>query len=164
MLKKYEIGSQAYRDAMARFAGAVHVVTTDGAAGRRGTTIIAACSVSDTPPMVLACLNRENPANELFVKNGHFALNTLAGKHEPLSVAFSGVTGLSQDERFALGEWDVIATGSPTLKDALAVFDCELVETKDMATHRILFGRVAGLRIGGDTRPLLYHERSYHIL
>ena len=56
-----EVGPQDYRDAMARFAGAVHVITTDGRAGKRGTTVIAACSVSDIPPTVLVCLNRENP-------------------------------------------------------------------------------------------------------
>lgn len=165
MLKTNEIGPQAYRDAMAHFAGAVHVVTTDGPlGGRRGTTIIAACSVSDSPPTVLACLNRENPNNEAFVKNGCFALNTLAAGHEPLSVGFSGLTGLTAAERFALGDWDVMATGAPTLTDALAVFDCELVDAKDVATHRVLFGKVTGLRLGGNLRPLLYHNRSYHVL
>jgi cob(II)yrinic acid a,c-diamide reductase len=164
LLKKYEVGPQAYRDAMSRFAGAVHVITTDGAAGRRGTTVIAACSVSDNPPTVLGCLSRENPNNELFVKNGCFALNTLAAKHEPMSVAFSGLTGLSQDERFALGDWDRIASGAPTLVGAVAVFDCELVDTKDLHTHRVLFGKVTGLRVGDSLRPLIYHDRGYHVL
>lgn len=159
-----DIGPQAYRDAMSRFAGAVHVITTDGKAGRRGTTVIAACSVSDSPPMVLACLNRENPNNELFVRNGNFALNTLTDSHEALAVGFSGLTGLPQAERFGLGQWDVIATGAPTLTDALAVFDCELVDTKELATHRVLFGKVTGLRIGDNLKPLLYHDRAYQVL
>jgi cob(II)yrinic acid a,c-diamide reductase len=149
---------------MARFAGAVHVITTDGAAGRRGTTVIAACSVSDNPPTILACLNRENAGNDLFVKNGCFALNTLAAKHEPMSVGFSGLTGLSQDERFALGHWDKIVTGAPTLVDCVAAFDCELVDIKDMHTHRVLFGKVTGLRVGDNVRPLIYYDRSYHVL
>ena len=164
MLKKYEVGPQAYRDAMAHFAGAVHVITTDGPGGLRGTTVIAACSVSDSPPTVLACLNRENPNNQAFVVNGKFALNTLAAKHEPLSVAFSGLTGLTAQERFALAEWDTIATGAPTLKGGVAVFDCELVDTKELATHRVLFGKVTGLRIGDNLRPLIYHDRGYHVL
>ncbi|MDI6027577.1 flavin reductase family protein [Corticibacterium sp. UT-5YL-CI-8] len=164
MLKKYEVGPQAYRDAMSRYAGAVQVITTDGPEGKRGTTVIAACSVSDTPPMVLVCVNRENPSNDLFVKNGTFALNTLAAKHEPLAVAFSGVTKLSPEERFAKAEWDVIATGAPALLDAISVFDCEIIDTKDLGTHRVLFGKVTGLRIGDNLRPLLYHDRSYHIL
>ena len=164
MLNKPIIEAQDYRDAMSRFAGAVHVITTDGRVGRRGTTIIAACSVSDEPPTVLACLNRNNPKNDAFLENGNFALNTLAVKHEPLSVAFSGVTGLSPDERFALGAWETLTSGAPVLSDAIAAFDCELIDTKDLATHRILFGRVTGLRIGDSLRPLIYHDRAYHVL
>lgn len=164
MLKKYEVGPQAYRDAMSRFAGAVHVITTDGEAGRRGTTVIAACSVSDDPPTVLACLNRENPSNDLFLRNGCFALNTLAARHEPMAVAFSGVTGLPQEERFALGKWDKIASGAPTLIGALSVFDCEIIDTKDLHTHRVLFGKVTGLRVGDSLTPLIYFDRGYRVL
>lgn len=161
MLKTNEIGPQHYRDAMARFAGAVHVVTTDGKFGRRGTTVIATCSVSDSPPTVLVCLNRENRSNDLFVENGCFALNTLPPDSQPVAEAFSGLTGLTQDERFDLSEWDVISTGSPTLKGALAVFDCEIIDTMDHATHRVLFGKVTGLRIGDRVEPLLYFNRAY---
>jgi cob(II)yrinic acid a,c-diamide reductase len=164
VLKKNDIGPQAYRDAMSQFAGHVHVVTTDGIAGKRGTTVIAACSVSDTPPTILVCLNSENPKNDAFVKNGRFALNTLASCHEPLSVGFSGVTGLPAEQRFALGQWDTISTGAPTLLGALAVFDCELIDTKDLATHRVLFGKVTGLRIGDSLKPLIYHDRNYPAL
>lgn len=164
MLKKSDVEPQAYRDAMARFAGAVHIVTTDGEAGLRGATVIAACSVTDAPPMVLVCLNRENPKNEAFVINRRFALNTLAPEQEPLAEAFSGKTGLSVDERFALAQWDKIASGAPTLVGAMAVFDCELFESKDMATHRVLFGKVTGLRIGDSLDPLLYHNRGYRVL
>ena len=164
MLVKNDIGPQAYRDAMSLFAGHVHIVTTDGPAGKRGTTVIAACSVSDTPPTVLVCLNRENARNDLFLKNGRFALNTLASHNKPLSVAFSGLTGLAMDKRFALGRWDTISTGSPTLVDALVVFDCEVIDTKDLATHRVLFGKVTGLRTGDNVKPLIYHGRDYHVL
>jgi cob(II)yrinic acid a,c-diamide reductase len=164
VLKKNDIGPQAYRDAMSLFAGHVHIVTTDGPAGKRGTTAIAACSVSDTPPIILVCLNRENPRNDAFIENGRFALNTLTSHHRPLSVAFSGVTGLSAQKRFELGRWDTISTGAPTLADALVVFDCEMIDTKDLATHRVLFGKVTGLRTGDNLKPLIYHGRDYHVL
>ena len=164
MLKKSQIEPGHYRDAMANFAGAVHIVTTDGAAGRRGATVIATCSVSDNPPTILVCINRENEENDRFRDNGVFALNTLAAKHEPLASDFSGLAGKSRDERFAGCRWETLATGAPTLSDALAVFDCEIVEAKDFATHRVLFGRVAAVHVGDDSRPLLYHRRSYHVL
>jgi cob(II)yrinic acid a,c-diamide reductase len=162
VLKKSEIEPRVYRDAMARFAGAVHVVVTAGKAGRRGATVIAACSVSDNPPTVLVCLNRENPANDVFVENGAFSLNTLSRFHEPLANGFSGLTGLEQEARFELAKWDTIATGQPTLVDAAAVFDCELVDTKEFATHRVLFGHVRGVRQSDNLEPLIYYNRAYH--
>lgn len=75
---------------MSHFAGAVHVVTTDGKAGRRGVTVSAACSVSDSPGTLLVCLNHNNPFNRMFDDNGVFVLNTLASIHQSLAVAFSG--------------------------------------------------------------------------
>ena len=158
------VEAQDYRDAMSRFAGAVHVVTTAGPAGPRGVTVIAACSVSDNPPTILVCVNSASAGNALFLDNGVFALNTLAAHHQALSVAFSGMTGLSTEERFAHGAWDTIATGAPTLTDALATFDCELIEAKQVATHRVMFGRVTGLRVGDKVKPLIYHDRGYQIL
>lgn len=164
MLKKSDVEPQSYRDAMALFAGAVHVVTTDGPGGLRGATVIAACSVSDTPPTILVCLNRENARNEAFITNDCFALNTLKASQQPLATGFSGITGLSPEERFALGRWDTISSGAPTLVDALAVFDCSLMDAKDLATHRVLFGKVTGLRIGDTLDPLLYFNRGYNAL
>lgn len=164
MLKKSDIDPQLYRDAMARFGGAVHVVTTDGPAGRRGTTVIAACSVSDKPPTILVCLNRENVENDRFAANGVFTLNTLAGSHRDLANAFSGLTGLTQDERFATGEWMRLATGAPVLVDAMASLDCELIDHKDIASHRVLFGKVTAIRIGDSLDPLMYFNRAYHVL
>lgn len=164
MLNTTDIAPQDYRDAMARFAGAVHVVTTDGPAGRRGVTVIAACSVSDNPPIVLVCLNRENPNNDRFLDNGVFALNTLADGHQEISSAFAGFGGLAPDERFGLGTWETLSTGAPVLSDAMAVFDCRIIDSKDLATHRVYFGKVTGLRVGANLSPLLYHDRGYRVL
>ncbi|WP_236016055.1 flavin reductase family protein [Brucella endophytica] len=149
---------------MSHFAGAVHVVTTDGPAGRRGVTISAACSVSDHPATVLICLLREHEQNRLFVENGVFALNTLAAKHRPLSEAFSGRMALAPEERFALGDWEVMLSGAPVLTDALAVFDCRIVEKQDFATHYVLFGEVLDLRLGRQEEALIYLNRRYHTL
>ena len=164
MLKKNAVEPRLYREAMSHFAGAVHVITTDGPHGRRGVTVIAACSVTDDPPTVLVCLNRTKQDNDCFTQNGVFALNTLSAAQRPIADAFSGLTGLSQDDRFALAEWETVASGAPVLVGAEAVFDCHLVEAKEFATHRVLFGKVTGLRIGDSFEPLIYHHRAYRAL
>ena len=91
-------------------------------------------------------------------------MNTLSSTQQPLAIGFSGVNGLALDERFALGRWDTIATGAPTLIGALAVFDCEIIEAKDLATHRVLFGKVTGLASAITLDPLIYFDRGYHVL
>lgn len=161
MLKKTDVEPRSYREAMSRFAGAVHVVATDGPAGRRGVTVIAACSVSDEPPTILVCLNREKRENDCFAANGVFSLNTLAPAQQPVADAFSGLTGLTMPERFATAGWRTLATGAPVLDGALAVFDCRILETRDIATHRVLIGRVEGVAIGEALPPLIYHRRAY---
>ena len=154
-----------YRDAMSRYAGHVQIVTTAHEGEKRGVTVTAACSVSDSPAMVLACVNATNPNNAIFSKSGNFVLNTLAADQIDLANAFSGRDpSLTAEQRFAMGEWEELVTGAPVLKGALAAFDCRLVELKVMATHMMLIGEVMGVSIGEHKPALLYMDRGYRTL
>lgn len=164
MLSAPGIDPKLYRDAMARYAGHVQIVTTAHEGVRRGVTITAACSVSDSPAMVLVCLNRHNASNDIFAESGVFALNTLAAHHKGLADAFAGFAKLPVEERFAMGEWDELVTGAPTLKDSIATYDCRIVDTKSVSTHNIFFGEVVGLRLGSKDQSLVYMDRSYHAI
>jgi cob(II)yrinic acid a,c-diamide reductase len=152
----------AFRNAMSHFAEAVHIITTDGPAGRRGVTISAVCSVSDNPATMLVCLNRSHELNHLFIENQVFALNTLSIGQQALSEAFSGKGELSQQDRFALGRWQTLQTGAPVLMDALASFDCRIVAMHEVATHYVIYGKVTALNMGKRRRSLIYLNRSYH--
>lgn len=156
------VTSQSYRDAMRQFAGAVHIVTTDGEKGRRGLTVSASCSLSDSPPTILVCLMRHYSDNSLFIENGNFCLNTLAGHHKDLSDAFAGRMNLTQEARFALTQWQTLASGAPALSDALACFDCRLTHWYEHATHYVLVGEVVALKTSVAADALLYLNRSYH--
>lgn len=164
MLQKKTIDPREYRDAMARYAGHVQIVTASHGGVRRGVTVTAACSVSDNPGTVLVCLATANPLNDVFVQAGAFALNTLSARHRPLADVFSGLTGVDPAHRFEHGEWDVMSTGAPTLVGATAVYDCRLIEAKPMATHMVLFGEVMALRLGAPGPALVYMDRAYHEL
>ncbi len=164
MLNRKPVQPADYRNAMAHYAGHVQLVTTAHEGTRRGVTVTAACSVSDEPPMVLVCLNRHNPNNRIFLESRRFAVNTLASQHQSMAAAFAGFEHTNADERFAMGEWDTISTGAPTLCDAMAVFDCDLIEHKDMATHMVLFGQVSGLRVGDMQQVLVFMDREWRTL
>ena len=165
MLDRLMLDSSLYRDAMSRYAGHVQIVTTAFEGEKRGVTITAACSVSDSPAMVLACVNASNPKNAIFEKSGRFALNTLASDQIDLANAFSGRDpAMTAEERFAVGDWQELVTGAPVLKGALAAFDCRLIELKVMATHMMLIGEVMGVTFGEHRPALLYMDRGYRTL
>lgn len=152
---------KTYRDAMARYAGHVQLVTTTLHGQRRGIVVTAACSVSDHPPTLLVCINHDNLKNKIFFESGIFALNTLAAHHQSLSHAFSGLEKLDMEARFAMGDWDQMVTGAPALTDALATHDCRIIDIKPVATHSIVIGEVLSVRLGEKKPGLLYFNRHY---
>ncbi|HCC63484.1 MAG TPA: FMN reductase, partial [Pseudomonas sp.] len=135
---------QDYRDAMARLAAAVNVITTDGPAGRAGFTATAVCSVTDDPPTLLVCLNRGASAHAAVTANAQLCVNTLASGQRDLSNLFGGKTPMA--ERFAAGNWITWLTGSPVLEGAAVSFDCRVSHSTTVGTHDILFCEVLALK------------------
>lgn len=156
------IGMPEYRQAMSRLGAAVNIVTTDGAAGRAGFTASAVCSVTDEPPMLLVCLNRNASAYRAVNANGVLCVNTLGAGHQDLSRLFGGRTPM--DERFAAGEWSSAVTGAPVLKSASAAFDCRVVDRTAVGTHDVLFCAVREIVLGTVEHGLVYFARRYHEL
>lgn len=155
---------QAFRDAMAQVASAVHVVTTSGAAGRLGMTATAVASVSDTPPTVLVCIERSSRTLAAIEASGIFCVNTLPAHLVETAEIFANRRNLQGEERFATGRWGELVTGAPVLLDALAAFDCRLVAVHDIASHRVLIGEVAGLGGAGRGGGLIYRGRHFEAI
>jgi flavin reductase len=150
-----------FREAMARLGAAVHVVTTDGPAGKTGFTATAVCSVSDTPPTLLVCLNRKSGGNAVLRENQVFCVNTLAADDENVADVFAGRTGAKSGDRFQVGEWITLKTGAPVLRAAVVAFDCRTIEVKSVATHNVFFAAVEAIHIGPAVEALVYHDRAY---
>jgi flavin reductase len=151
----------AFREAMAKLGAAVHVVTSAGPAGKTGFTATAVCSVSDTPATLLVCLNRRSKSAPLLSQNGVFCVNTLGAAEEKLADVFAGRSGHQLEERFSVGEWMTLKTGSPVLTSAVIAFDCQTIEIKTVASHNVIFGAVQAVRLGPAGPALVYHDRLY---
>jgi flavin reductase len=150
-----------FRDAMSRLGAAVHVVATDGPAGKSGFTATAVCSVSDQPPMLLVCLNRRSQGTPILRENGVFCVNTLDAGAAEVADIFAGRTGVATVERFAAGIWATLSTGAPVLSSAVVAFDCRVVEIKAVASHNVIFGAVEAVHFGPTGPTLVYHGRAY---
>ena len=164
VLDKTQLDPLTYRDAMSRLAGHVHIVTAAHAGVRRGVTITAACSVSDDPATLLVCLNGANPRNDIFTESGSFALNLLGADQMDLAHVFSGKNPVDPSERFSHGTWNALKTGAPILEEAVAAFDCRLIDIKTVATHIVLFGEVVAVTLGQQKPALVYLDRDYRTL
>jgi flavin reductase len=155
------VDSGQFREAMSRLGAAVHIVTSNGPAGLGGFTATAVCSVSDQPPMLLACLNRRSQSTLMFQRNGVLCVNTLGADEETIATMFAGRSVASVEERFKAGDWTTLKTGSPVLTSAVVAFDCRIVEVKAVATHNVLIAGVEAIRVGPGGPALVYHERAY---
>lgn len=153
---------QAFLDGMSRAAWMVSVVTTDGPAGRAGLTVSAVSTLSaDSPkPSLLVCVKDSNASTEVLHRNGVFCVNLLCDDQKYISDVFAGRT--AAEDKFATGTWTTLATGSPVLKDALAVFDCSLENAVRHGTHWVLIGGLEAVAMPrGDASPLVHARRSY---
>lgn len=152
---------QAFRDGMSRLGAAVNLITTDGPAGRHGITVSAVCSVTDTPPTLLVCINRNAFAHDAFVANGNLCVNVLADGHQDLSRSFARWTG---EDRFSGAQWSRLATGAPVLEDAAVAFDCRIVDSQPKGTHSVLFCEVQATRLSDQPGGLIWFNRAFHPL
>jgi flavin reductase len=158
-----DVSKQDFRDAMSNFAAAVNIITTDGPAGRAGITASSVCSVCDTPPTVLICVNTSTRLHDIMARNGVYCVNVLSAAARGLSDLFS--QKVDMETRFLGGSWSPLATGAPALEGAAFSLDCRIVERILSQTHTIFIGEVVDMRVGeGEDDALVYYRRAYRHL
>lgn len=139
------------------------MVTVGAEHGRRtGLTVTSACSLSDNPPSLIACVNRNASAHGRIREERAFAINFLHEDHALLALTFSGQKGVNGDDRFAFGQWRLGVTGAPLLTDAVAAFDCMLTQEFETKTHSIFVGEVQAVSHSAEAVPLVYLRSGFH--
>lgn len=155
---------------MSMVPSALHIITSNGSSGRCGMTATAVLSVSDEPPTILISVNRASVSAQRIIANEAFCANALGAADQSLADVFAGRTALQRGERFTVGDWRELATGSPVLATAQAAFDCRIVSVIDVATHQLLVGEVLATHCATnfatncsthDTQSLIYLNRSF---
>jgi len=155
------IGTAAFKGAMRRLAGGVSILASRHAGARRGLTATAVCSLSADPPSLLACVNQSAEAHELIMASRLLSVNVLAGHHQYLADTFAGQDGTKGEKRFSRGEWGVMATGAPCLKDALACFDCKVFDHHRVGSHSVFFCHVVAVAHAPREEPLIYFDTGF---
>ncbi len=152
-----------FRAAMARFPGAVTIITARQGSERRGITATAVCSVSAEPPSLLVCVNRRTGTCAAIDETGRFAVNLLADPAAPLALRFAGAGGSTGEDKFAAGDWTDDSTGLPLLAGALVSLSCDVAEAMTAGSHRIFIGHIRNIR-QAEGAPLVYEQARFHRL
>jgi cob(II)yrinic acid a,c-diamide reductase len=153
--------SDDFKAGMRQLPGAVCVVGAAHEGARRGLTLTAVCSVSVDPPTLLVCVNRRASAHDLIARSGSFTVNQLSTEHVVEARVFSGECGIDGERRFAADRWDILRTGAPTLNNAVAVFDCRVIDRLLTKTHTVFVGLVVVARLNRFRDPLIYLRGGY---
>lgn len=152
---------QRFREAMANLPAAVNIVTTAGPAGRCGITATAVCSVSDTPPTLLFCINRSSTTVSAFQQNQRICINVLPAECDELAKHFAGMSGLTMDERFGAATWIAEGDAVPRLAPALVSLTGRMVEVAQVGTHAVIFAEIDDIVIRNDADALVYFDRTF---
>ena len=154
------ISEEDFKQGMRQFAAAVNVITVKYGDIQDGLTATAVCSVSALPPQLLICVHQEASAHELLLKSGKFGLNVLSNKQESIAKRFAGIDNSEREQRYDIGRWTQLITGSPILVDALVGFDCEVINSVSAGTHSVIIGHIVDVQYGDGT-PLLYKDGKF---
>lgn len=148
-----------FRAGMRRLASSVCLIAACHAGRRHGLVATSVSSLAAEPPSLIACVHRSASAHDPIRQAGAFCVNLLGVHHEELALLFSDPS--RRDRRFETEGWTTLATGAPTLMDAVAAFDCRLERVVEHATHAILIGIVLGMHTDGPGEPLIHADRRF---
>jgi flavin reductase (DIM6/NTAB) family NADH-FMN oxidoreductase RutF len=159
-----EPGSE-FRDAMARLAGGVAVLSVLDPVGRVcGLTVTATCSVSLEPPLTLVCVKKDGFIHDALFVADSWSLTFLAA--DQLGVAQYFARHRYPGDRDDFTRWPTARVGSGELifSGGVAAVECEPHQLVDAGDHSIAIGHVVRIPAGltGES-PLLHVDRAYHV-
>ena len=147
-----------FREAMARFASGVTVVTTRDKGGSAvGFTASAFSSLSLDPPLLLVCLQKDADCYAAFMEADQFGVSVLSQGQSPIALRFA-TKGI--DKWGGTPSEPGSATAIPVIAGAVARLECRIHSRADGGDHTILIGEVLTAEANGN-EPLLHFNRSF---
>jgi flavin reductase (DIM6/NTAB) family NADH-FMN oxidoreductase RutF len=136
------------------------VVVTASADGRRsGQVAVTAhgASIVAQRPRLSVALWKDNLTHDLVVASGAFAVHLLRDDQDEVVYRFGLQSGRTVD-KFEGIEHETGVTGSPLLRDCLAVFECCTIQRMDGGDHTVFLGEVVNGLSRGEGSPLWWRD------
>jgi flavin reductase (DIM6/NTAB) family NADH-FMN oxidoreductase RutF len=154
--------SQDFKDAMARLAAGVVVVSARAGDGFRGLTASTLVSVSADPPLVLVGLERESATRVAVIETRRFNVSVLTREQEFLAERFAG-RAPSVDPAWKQIPHRLGANGIPLIDGCAAWLECEVEQIHAAGDHDVCIGSVRVALIGAGN-PLILWDRAFWTL
>jgi flavin reductase (DIM6/NTAB) family NADH-FMN oxidoreductase RutF len=161
------IDAPAFRRAMRQLAGGISAITVGQGDDRTGLTVTSVSSLSADPPAVVFCINQASSSWPVLVRRRAFAVNVLTPAQQGVAERFSGRDGTKGLARYEGAHWTQLQTGTPVLRDALAVLDCEVEELIEKFGSAVVIGRVVAADVlseDAEVHALAYWRGTYGIV
>lgn len=148
---------------MRRLAASVCVISLlDKDGVRHAMTATAVTSLSDNPPALLVCVNKNAVAYKPLMEGLSFCVNVLNEQQADISVHCAGK---SEEGRFSKGNWQAHSSALPYLDDAEVNFFCVNEKVVEYGSHIVVMGKLFEvITRDGDVSPLLYADGKYRRL
>jgi flavin reductase (DIM6/NTAB) family NADH-FMN oxidoreductase RutF len=153
------VDEQSVRDAFARHAGGVVVVSARVGAGFRGLTATSFISVSLEPPLVVVALDRFAATRDAVVDGRKFNVSVLEAAQEFVADRFAGRAPMVDPSWLEVGHV-IGANGLPIIAGSVAWFECAVETVVEGGDHDLVVGSVTDVGVGSG-EPLVLWDRSF---
>ena len=141
-----------------RLSVGVYVVGAAHREQRDAFTAAWIMQVSCDPVLLALSVNPHNATYELLHASRAFTVSVLKAGQLDVARRFGTQSGRDHD-KLAGVRWHAGRSGAPILDEALAFFDCEVVDRVPAGDHELVVGRVIGGRVlDAAAAPMMYAD------
>lgn len=142
-----------FADVFKKIPYPVAVVTVGLGGSENGLTVSWLSQISFEPPMLMFSIHRDHYSVEHLRSTPHFVVNLLGDEQGNVAAHFAKTSLVGKDK---LSKFRTRPAKSevPILSDAVAYFDCAVVETIPAGDHLLVLGRVEDAGILRDAAVL----------
>ena len=149
------------RDLFASFPSGVTVVTSSDLDGKlHGTTVSAFTPVSLEPPLVLVSLDQKSRTAAAISQRKAFVVHLLDEEKFNLAIHFAQ----DSDNKFKGISYTLSKTGVPYINECATSISCTLASEHIEGDHVLIIGAIDQIEMPENSKPLIYHQRSFHSL
>jgi flavin reductase (DIM6/NTAB) family NADH-FMN oxidoreductase RutF len=160
------VDSEAFKDALARLASGVAIVSCWDHSSREGATprgllVSSITGLSVEPPRFLFCVRKEASSHDALLAAGACGIAILADEDEPEALRFASPA--QAHERFTDPRWDLARPGAPRLHGGLTSAACVIDQIIDTGGHTIVLVTATHLTVRPGA-PLVAYDRGLRTL